>query len=156
MHRLKHQQRPPQIPPTLPRNPLIQPRHNAPPLLPPRLCQNFADIDLSRRRNPHQQRPRPDRRNDIRRTIRQQDQPQIRAILLHRPPQRRLRIPRQMIRLVDHHDLEPLLSSHINLLRLGYFFEQVLDHHPIVVADIRGSDFEMVDRGYDVEFEFAV
>lgn len=61
-----------------------------------------------------------------------------------------------MIRLVDHHDLEPLLSSHINLLRLGYFFEQVLDHHPIVVADIRGSDFEMVDRGYDVEFEFAV
>lgn len=40
----------------------------------------------SRRRNPHQQRPAADRRNNIRCAIRNQDQPQVRTIFLHGPP----------------------------------------------------------------------
>jgi hypothetical protein len=75
MHRLIHQQRLPQIPPTIPRNPAIQPLHFLPPLLLPGTPQRPANLLLARRRNPHQQRPTPYRRNNIARRIRQQDQP---------------------------------------------------------------------------------
>jgi hypothetical protein len=39
---------------------------------------------------------------------------------------------------------------------LGYFFEKVLDDDPVVIADVRGRDFEVVNRGYDVEFQLSV
>ena len=39
-----------------------------------------------------------------------------------------------MIRLVDHHHLEPLLRSLIHLLRLRYLLQQILHNHPVVVA----------------------
>lgn len=60
-----------------------------------------------------------------------------------------------MVRLVDHHDLEPLPGALIDLLCLCYFFQKVLDHNSIIVADVARCDFEVVDRGYDVEFQFA-
>jgi hypothetical protein len=57
-----------------------------------------------------------------------------------------------MIRLIDNHDLEPLLRALINLLRLRYLLQQILNNNTIVVPNIGRGDLEMVDRGYDVEF----
>lgn len=156
MHRLKYQQRPSQIPPTLLRNPLIQSLDHTPPLLLSHTFKHPTNLFLRRRRHPHKQRPTPYRRNNITRRIRQQYQPQIRTIFLHRAPQRRLRIPRQMIRLIDDHHLESLLRREIHLLRLGDLLEQVLDDDAVEVSDVRGRDFEVVDRGDNVEFELAV
>lgn len=42
------------------------------------------------------------------------------------------------------------------MLRLRYFFQKVLHDYSVVVPDVRGCDFEVVDGGDDVEFEFAV
>jgi hypothetical protein len=136
MHTLKNQQRPPQIPPTLLRNPLIQPLIQLPTLLLPTLLQHITNLPLRRRRHPNKQRPAPNRRNNIRRTIRQQNQPQIRTIFLHCSPQRRLRISRKMISLINHHDLKSLLGTCIDLLSLRDFFEEVLNDYAIVVPDI--------------------
>ena len=61
-----------------------------------------------------------------------------------------------MIRLVDHDHLEPLPGILIDLLRLRDFLEQILDDDAVEVADVRRGDFEVVDGGDDVEFEFAV
>jgi len=61
-----------------------------------------------------------------------------------------------MIRLIDYHHLELLLRALINLLRLSYLLQQVLYNHTIVVPDIRRRNFKMVNRCYDIEFEFAV
>lgn len=152
MYRLIHQQRPSQIPPTLLSNPSIQFLRHDPPLLPRTPLKHITDLHLRRRCHPNQQCPTPNRRNDIRRTIRQQYEPQVRTILLHRPPQRRLRIPRQMISLIDNHDLKPLLGTLINLLRLRHLLQQILHHDSIVVANVRRSDLEVVDRGNDIEF----
>ena len=123
MNRLKHQQRLPQIPPTLLRDPAIQTLHLLPLFLLPRRTQRPTNLILGRRRNPHQQRPTPYRRNNVTRRVCQQYQPQIRTILFHGASQRRLRIPRQVIRLIDHHDLEPLLRCQIHLLRLRDLLE---------------------------------
>jgi len=123
MHRLKHQQRPPQIPPALLRNPRIQLLGHRPPLFPRAPLQHLTDLYLRGRRNSYQQRPAPNRCNNIRRAVRQQYQPQIWTVLLHCPPQRRLRIPRQMIRLVDDHDLESLFRALIDLLRLRHLLQ---------------------------------
>lgn len=136
MHTLKHQQCSPQIPSALLRNPLIQAPLHSPALLLPTPLQHLTNLALARRRNPNQQRPRPNRRNDIRRTIRQQYQPEIRTVFLHRPPQRRLRITRKMIRLIDNHDLKPLLRARIHLLGLRHFFEQVLHDDAVVITDV--------------------
>jgi hypothetical protein len=57
-----------------------------------------------------------------------------------------------MIRLIDNHDLKPLLGTLINLLRLRYLLQQILHHDSIVVPYVRRRDLEMVDRGDDVEF----
>ncbi len=61
-----------------------------------------------------------------------------------------------MVRLVNHHHFEPLPRVLVHLLRLRDFFQQVLDDNTVEVADVAGGDFEMVDGGDDVEFEFAV
>jgi len=42
----------------------------------------------------------------------------------------------EVVCFVDHDNLEALLGSEIDLLGLGDFFEEVLDHNSIVVADI--------------------
>lgn len=156
MYRLEHQQRPPQIPTAFLRNPLIQPLILLPPLLPARHLQCLDHILLLRRRHPDQQRPTPNRRNDVARALRQQNQPQIRRILLHRPPQRRLRIAREMIRLVDDHDLEPLLGRQVHLLRLRDLLQQVLHDDAVVVAHVARRDLQVVVAGDDVELELAV
>jgi hypothetical protein len=41
-----------------------------------------------------------------------------------------------MIRLVDNNDLKPLLRALINLLRLCYLLEQILDNNTIVVPNV--------------------
>ena len=61
-----------------------------------------------------------------------------------------------MIRLVDNHDLESLLRIHIHLLCLRNLLQKILDDNAVVVPNIRGCDFEVVNRSDDVEFEFAV
>lgn len=61
-----------------------------------------------------------------------------------------------MICLIDDNNFESLLGGLIDLLCLSDFLEQVLNDDAIVIANIRWCDFEMVDRGYNIEFEFAV
>jgi hypothetical protein len=61
-----------------------------------------------------------------------------------------------MIRLINHDDLEALLGGQIDLLRLSNFLQKLLHDNTIIVPHIRRCDFEMVHRGDDVEFEFAV
>lgn len=70
MYRLKHQQRPPQIPATVPRDPLIQALNFLPPFLAPNLLQHLANLYFRRRSNPHQQRATPNGCDDIARRIR--------------------------------------------------------------------------------------
>ena len=156
INRLKHQQRSPQIPSALPRNPLIQTLHNPPPLLLPHLRQYSFNILLRWCRHSHQQCPTPDRCNDPPRRIRHQNQPQIGTILLHSPPQRTLRISREAICLIHHDHLEALLCAEIDLLRLRDLLEQLLHDDAVVVAHVRRCDLEMVHGRHDVEFELAV
>jgi hypothetical protein len=61
-----------------------------------------------------------------------------------------------VVRLIDHHDLEPLLRRQIHLLRLRDFLEQVLYDDAVVVAHIGRCDLEVVDGGDNVELELAV
>lgn len=85
------------------------------------LFQHFADIVVRRRSYSDQERPRPDRGDDVGRTVCQQDQSQIGAVFLHCSPQRRLCISGKMIRFIDNHDLEPLPCGLIHLLCLRHF-----------------------------------
>ena len=61
-----------------------------------------------------------------------------------------------MVRLIDHDDLEPLPRILVHLLRLRDFLQQVLDDYTVEVAHVGRGDFEVVDGGYDVEFQLAV
>lgn len=153
---LHHQQRLSQIPPTLHRNPLKQLFANLQLLQLRNILQNAHNLALRRRRNPHKQRSRPDRPNDICRAVRNQDQPQIGRVFFHSPTQRGLGIAREVVGFVDDDDLEALFGADIDLLGLGDFFEKGLDHDTVVVADVGGGYFEVEDGGDDVEFEFAV
>jgi hypothetical protein len=119
MNRFEHQQGFSQIPSTIPRDPLVQALHLLPSLLFAHILQHTADLRLRRRSNPHEQ-----------------NQSQIGTVLFHRPPQRGLCISRQVIRLIDDHDLEALLCAQVDLLCLCYFLEQVLHDHSVVVANI--------------------
>lgn len=153
---LEHKQRTAQVPTTLLRNPLIQTLCLRPafPLRGNSKCR--ADITLTRRGHPNQQGSRTYGGNNVRGTISQENQPQVRTVFLHRPTQRSLCITREMIRFIDNDHLEPLLRGQIHLLRLGNLLQQFLDHDPVIVPDVRGCDFEVVDGGHDVEFELAV
>lgn len=151
-----HEQCPSEIPSTLLRNPRIQLLRYRPSFLLPTPLKYVADLTLRRRRNPHKKCPTSNGRNYIRRAIRQQYQSQIGTVFLHSSSQCCLRISCQVVRLVDHHDLEPLLCGLVDLLSLSDFLQQILYNDPVIVAYIRWRDFEMVDRGYDIEFEFAI
>lgn len=61
-----------------------------------------------------------------------------------------------MIRLIDNNDLEALLGRLVNLLCLGDLFQEILNDNTIVVADIGGGDFEVVNGSDDVKLELAV
>lgn len=156
MYCLKHQQSLSQIPPTFLRDSLVQAFNLLPSLFPSNLTQNSTDLGLGRCCNSNKQCPTPNRRNDIARRIGQQYQPQVGAVFLHCSSQRRLRIPRQMICLIDDYDLEALLRTQVDLLCLRNFLEQILHDHPVIVSDVRGCDFEVVYRRDDVEFKFTV
>jgi hypothetical protein len=41
-----------------------------------------------------------------------------------------------MIGFVYHYDFEFLLCALIDLLGLGYFFEEVLDNYTVIVSDV--------------------
>lgn len=57
-----------------------------------------------------------------------------------------------MVCLVDHHDLESLFCALVHLLGLRDLFQEILDDYSVEIADIARGDFEVVDRGDDVEF----
>lgn len=61
-----------------------------------------------------------------------------------------------MVGLIDNDDLEALARGNVDLLGLRNFLEQRLDNDAVVVADVGRGDFEVVDGGDDVEFDFAV
>lgn len=156
MHRLIHQQRPPQISPTLSGNPRLQPRTALQTLLIAHALQHALNLLYRRRRDSDQQATTPDGRDDIARAVGEEDQTEVGRVLLHRPAQRGLRVAREVVGFVDHDDFEALLGGQVDLLRLRDFFQQVLDHHAVVVANVRGRNFEVVVGGYECEFELAV
>lgn len=61
-----------------------------------------------------------------------------------------------MVRFIDDHNFEPLPSRLINLLSLCNLFEEVLDDYSVEITNIGGRDFQVVYRGNDVEFKFAI
>ena len=61
-----------------------------------------------------------------------------------------------MISLINDDHLESLLRVQVDLLRLGDLLEQVLDDDTVEVPDVSRCDFQVVDRGDDVELELAV
>lgn len=136
MDGLKHKQSLSEVPATLLGNSLVQPIYLLPTLLLSNNPQHAAYLLFSRCCNPDQQRSTPNWSNDVTRRVRQQDQPQVRTIFLHGPSQRCLRIARQMIRLIDDHDLETLFGVQINLLRLCDFLEKILHNNTVVVSDV--------------------
>ena len=155
VNRLEHQQRPPKVPAALlgdPRAELIAPLEL---LALGCVLQDLDDLLPRRRRDTHQQRTRLDGRDDVCRRVRDQDQPQVRRVLLHRPPQRGLGIASQVLGLIDDYDLEPLPRGQIHLLRLRRLLQQILDHHSVVIANVGRRDLEVVVGRYDVEFDLA-
>ena len=156
MNRLKHQQCSSQIPPALLCNAPVQDFDLRPAFFSPNLLQDLADLILVWRGDPDEKGSAPDRCDDVRGRVGQENQPQVGAVLLHGPTQRRLCVPGEMVGFVDHHDLEPLSCRHIDLLRLRNLLQEVLHHHSIIVSHIRWRDLKVVDRSDDIEFEFAV
>lgn len=61
-----------------------------------------------------------------------------------------------MVGLIDDHDFEFLLGRLIDLLCLCDLLQQILDNYPVMGANVRRCDFEVVDGCDDVELEFAV
>jgi hypothetical protein len=153
---LEHEQSLPQIPPTLLRNPLVERCNLTPAFLLAHGPQNPTDLVLCRGCNPDKQRSATNRCDDVACGVRQEDQAKVGTVLLHGPSERRLRISRQVVCLIDDDDLEALLCAQVDLLGLRHFFEQILHHHSVVVADIRRCDLEVVYGCDDVEFELAV
>ena len=152
----KHQQRSPQIPPALFRNPLLQWLTRFVSLLLAYFREDSSDLVFCWRSDSHKQTTTSDRGDDVARAVRQQNQSQIWRVLLHGPTQGRLRISSEMVGFVDHAHLEALLGRQIHLLRLGDFFEQILDDDAIVVANVRRRDLEVVVGRDDVEFQLAI
>lgn len=156
MYSLVHQQCLPQIPSALLRYSLMQPLDDRPALLLGRRRQNITDLVGSRRSYANEQSPRPNWCNNICRRVGQEDQAQIWRVFLHRSPQRCLRVSGEVVGLVDDHDLESLFGGLVDLLSLGHLLQEILYHDSVVVTNIGRRDLEVVDRGDDVEFEFAV
>lgn len=134
----------------------MQTLHHGPALLFRRLGQHLAYFPVCRRRHAHEQRTRPDGRNDIRRRVREQDKSQIGRVFLHRPTQGGLGVSREVVGLVYHHHLEPLPRRQVHLLRLRDLLEEVLYHDSVIGSYVGGGYFEVVDGSDDVEFELAV
>lgn len=156
IHRLKHQQRPPKVPITLLCNPLGQGLFPLQLLRTSHILHNLHHLVYTRRRNPHQQRPAADRRNNPRRGIRNQNQPEVRRVLFHGPPKRGLGVAGEGVGLIDDHDLEALLCREVHLLRLRNLLEQVLYHDAVAIAHVAGRDLEVVDGRDDGELGLAV
>ena len=136
MDSLKHQQCSPQISPAVLCNSLVQGWNLVPAFPFTHVVQDVADLSFRWRCNSNEQRSAANRSNDVACRVGQENEPQVRTVLLHRPPERGLCISCQMIRFIDHNNLEALLCSHIDLLCLRNLLEQVLDDYPVVVADI--------------------
>lgn len=156
MHRLVHQQRPPQIPSTVPRDSTFQPSSTLQPFFFTDKLQHALNLLHRRRRNTNQQTSTPDGRDDIAGAVREQDKAQIGTVLLHRATEGGLSVASEMVGFIDDDDLEALFGGQVDLLGLGDLFEEVLDDDAVVVADVGGCDFEVVVGGDEGEFELAV
>lgn len=153
---LEHQQRPPQVTITVRRNAFIEPRRFCPALLFDGSSKYLADLGLSRRGDADKQGARADRGNDVSGTVGQQYQTQCRTVVFHCTAKSGLCVTREMVGFVDDDNLEALTSGNVHLLRLRNLLQQLLDDDTVIVADIGRGDFEVINRGHDVELELAV
>lgn len=153
---LEHQKRAAQVSSTLLSDSLVQAFGLVPAFSLRSNSERRANIGFSGRSHPDQQGSRANRGNDVRGAIGQENQAQIRTVLFHSTTQCSLGITGEVVGLVNYNDLEPLLRGLIHLLCLGDLLQQFLDHDSVVVTDIRGRNFEVVDGGDDVEFKLAV
>lgn len=59
----------------------------------------------------HEETPGADRRDELAGAVRAEDETHVRHVLLHRPAQRRLRVARERVRFVDHHNLRARVDN---------------------------------------------
>lgn len=136
MHRLVHQQCPPQVSPTLFRYPLFQSCAALQALLFADALQYGLNLLYARRCDSDEQASTPDGRNDIACAVCQEYETKVWAVLFHRATEGGLSIASEMVGFIDHHDLEALFGGEIDLLCLRYFFEEILDDDAVIVADV--------------------
>jgi hypothetical protein len=136
MHRFVHQQCPSQVSSTLFRYPFFQSGAAFQTLLLSHTFQDALDFFHARRRDSDQQASTPDWSDDVACAVGEQNEAQVRTVLLHGATEGGLRIACEVVGFVDHDDLEALLGGKIDLLCLGDFFEEILDNDTVVVADI--------------------
>ena len=77
------------------------------------------------------------------------------SILLHSPPQPRLRLLTQLINLINNQHLKRHLLVLDEWVVLGDFFDDVLDDVAVVVAGVGGVELDVDGGGYHVYFDFA-
>jgi len=111
MHRLVHQQRSSQVSSTVLGYPLFQSRATFQSLFLSHTLQDGLDLLYARRRDSDQQTSTPDWRDDVACAVGEQDEAQVRAVLLHGATESGLRIACEVVGFVDHDDLEALLGG---------------------------------------------
>jgi hypothetical protein len=136
MHRFVHQQRSSQVSPTLFCNSLLQASVCLQALFFSDTLQHGLDLLYARRRDSDKQTSTPYRRNNVARAVCEENETEVRAVLLHGTTEGGLGIACEMVGLIDHDDLEALLGGEIDLLCLRNFFEEILDNDAIVVAHV--------------------
>ena len=114
-----------------------------------------ADVGFGGRGDADEEGAGADGGDDAGGAVRDEDQAHVVAVFLHCASEGGLGVAREGVGFVDDDDFEALFGVHVDLLGLRDFFEEFLDDDAVVVADIAGGDFEVVDGGDDVEFEFA-
>ena len=156
INRLEHHLGSAQVAVTRLREALVQAAQGRPALLLCRVGQHSANLLMGGSAHANQEGARLDWCNDVGSRVRQENEPQVGRVFFHRATQGCLRIAGEVFGFVDDHDLELLLSRRIDLLRLRNLLEDVLDDDAVIVADVRGGDLEMVERGNNVELQLPV
>ena len=85
---------------------------------------------------------------------RDEDDPARLGVLLHRPPQRVLRLPRHPVGLVDHDGLEG--REGVERWRRGDLLDHLLDDHLVLgVPDVAGVQLDVAVRHHDVDLHLG-
>ena len=106
------------------------------------------DLRLRRRGDADAEAARPQGVDDLGRIVAAEDEAAAARALLHRPPEARLRLPRQAVDLDEEHDLvaDAALVALVERPGLGDLLDDLLDDVAVVVARVRRVDLDVVVR----------